>query len=76
MQMAPSAQNEVEKRNPKDVKRLNLANYTEARILETYDWSVKERVAHDKMMENYRRYLMKLSTLSQETAEWSSEESE
>jgi predicted nucleic acid-binding protein len=66
MQVTESTQNENNSRDRKDVKRLPLSAYIDAGILGTYDSSVKEREAHDKIMENYRRYLMKLCTLSNE----------
>jgi hypothetical protein len=66
MQVTAST-NESTTRDRKDVKPF-LAPYLDARILAPYDCSVKEREAHDKMMENYRRYLMKLCTLSNEAA--------
>jgi hypothetical protein len=46
------------------VKRLTPADYSKAGILKAYDWSVKEREAHDKEMAKYRLYLMKLCILS------------
>ena len=66
MQVAASTQNQIGARNSKDVKRLTLMDCSEARILGIYDWSAKERESHDKIMENYRRYLMKLCNLSHE----------
>jgi hypothetical protein len=45
---------------------LTPVDYSDAGILKLYDWSVKEREAHDKIMENYRRYLMKLCSVSHE----------
>ncbi len=47
-------------------KRLTPADYSQAGILKSYDWSVAEREAHDKDMEKYRTYLMKLCSLSHE----------
>ncbi len=64
MQVAVSTQNDNSTSDHKVVKPLTLKAYLDARILGTYDWSVEEREAHDKIMENYRRYLMKLCTLS------------
>jgi hypothetical protein len=52
----------------REVKRLTPADYSKAGILKLYDWSVKDREAHDKEMEKYRKYLMKLCTLSQKAA--------
>jgi hypothetical protein len=66
MQVATSSQNELSLRNRKPGKRLTPVDYSVAGILKLYDWSVKEREAHDKTMENYRRYLMKLCSLSHE----------
>jgi len=76
MQVTTSTQNENKTRDRKDVKPLTLKAYLDVRILGTYDWSVKEREAHDKIMENYRRYLMKLCTLSNESASPSMEVNE
>lgn len=42
-------------------KRLTPIDYSKMGILKLYDWSVKEREAHDRIMEKYRQYLMKLS---------------
>jgi len=76
MQVTASTQNEIRTKDRKDVKRLTLMDYSEAGILGIYDWSAKEREAHDKIMENYRRYLMKLCTLSHEVVGLPSMESE
>lgn len=62
MQVTASTQNENKTSDRKDVKRLTMTAYLDAGILGTYDLSVKERESHDEMMENYRRYLMKLCT--------------
>jgi hypothetical protein len=48
------------------VKRLTPADYSQAGILKSYDWSVSGREAHDVDMEKYRVYLMKLCCLSHE----------
>jgi len=53
--------------NDKDVKRLTLMDYSKAGILGIYDKSVKERIAHDKLMAYYRKYLVKLCELSSES---------
>jgi hypothetical protein len=45
----------------RDVKRLTPLDYSKMGLVKLYDWSVKEREAHDKIMEKYREYLMKLS---------------
>ena len=66
MQVATSTQNEVEAKARRDVKPLTPTDYSKAGILKPYDRSAKEREAHDKIMEKYRRYLMKLCTLSNE----------
>ena len=76
MQVAASTQNEIGAKNRKDVKRLTLMDYSKAGILGIYDWSAKEREAHDKIMKNYRRYLMKLCTLSHDVMGLTSTESE
>jgi hypothetical protein len=76
VQVAESAQSEIETRNGKSVKRLTRTDYSKAGILGIYDWTPKEREAHDKAMENYRRYLIKLCTLSHEVVGSPSEESE
>ncbi len=47
-------------------KRLTPTDYANAGILKGYDKSAKEREAHDKYMEKYRLYLMKLCTESDE----------
>jgi hypothetical protein len=51
-------------------------DYSNAGVLGIYDWSAKERQAHDKIMENYRRYLMRLCTISHEVVGLTSKESE
>jgi hypothetical protein len=58
-------QKETERR---ENKRLTPADYARAGIVRHYDWSVKDREAHDKEMERYRQYLMKLCTLTNEVA--------
>lgn len=45
-------------------KRLTPTDYANAGILKDYDKSAKERETHDKYMEKYRLYLMKLCTES------------
>jgi hypothetical protein len=45
----------------REIKRLTPLDYSKMGIVKLYDWSVKEREAHDKIMEKYRQYLMKLS---------------
>jgi hypothetical protein len=47
-------------------KRLTPTDYANVGILKGYDRSPKEREAHDKYMEKYRLYLMKLCTESNE----------
>jgi hypothetical protein len=59
-----SAQNEIGNKYQKDVRRLTPLDYSKAGLVKPYDWSVKDREAHDKEMEKYRQYLMKLCTLS------------
>ena len=76
MQVATSTQNEIGAKNRKEVKRLTLMDYSKAGILGIYDRSAKEREAHDKIMENYRRCLIKLCTLSREVIGLTSTESE
>lgn len=76
MQVATSTQNEIGAKNRKDVKRLTPMDYSKVGILRIYDWSAREREAHDKIMERYRRYLMKLCTLSNEVVGLTSTESE
>jgi hypothetical protein len=41
-------------------KRLTPMDYANAGILKAYDRSAEEREAHDKYMEKYRLYLMRL----------------
>jgi hypothetical protein len=53
----------------KETRRLTPADYSKAGILKSYDWSVEDRETHDKEMEKYRRYLMKLCSLSHEIEE-------
>jgi hypothetical protein len=45
-------------------KRLTPMDYANVGILKGYDKSAKDREAHDKYMEKYRLYLMKLCTES------------
>ena len=47
-------------------KRLSPTDYAHAGLLQLYDYSVKDREAHDKLMAKYREYLMKLCSLSSE----------
>ena len=49
-------------------KRLTPSDYANAGILKIYDRSAKEREAHDKLMEKYRLYLMKLCAESNESS--------
>ena len=44
----------------KGSNRLTSMDYSNAGILKGYDKSAKDREAHDKYMEKYRLYLMKL----------------
>ena len=79
MQVSTSVptQNSFEGKYQKEVaKRLTPADYSKAGIVKSYDWSVKEREAHDKEMEKYRLYLMKLCSLSNEIEESKSREDE
>ena len=64
MEIATPAQNENTMDTRKMGKRLTSLDYANAGILKPYDRSAKEREAHDKLMEKYRLYLMKLCTLS------------
>ncbi len=57
-----------------ETKRLTPADYADAGILKSYDWSVKDREIHDKDMEKYRHYLMKLCQLSSEVDGFCEEE--
>ncbi|MCW4019306.1 MAG: hypothetical protein NWF00_11615 [Candidatus Bathyarchaeota archaeon] len=54
-------------------RRLTPADYAKAGILMQYDWSVKDREAHDEEMEKYRQYLMELCSLSHEIEETKSQ---
>jgi hypothetical protein len=78
LQAATQAQSETatSSRVRREVKRLTPMDYSKIGILKPYDWSVKEREAHDRVMEKYRRYLMKLCALSHETEETANAESE
>jgi hypothetical protein len=76
MEIASSAQNENIMITRKMSKRLTPLDYANAGILKPYDRSAKEREAHDKLMEKYRLYLMKLCTLSSDLLEHEFEESE
>jgi hypothetical protein len=71
-----SQQTEPQQKNRRDPKRERLTplDYSKAGILKTYDWSVKERENHDKEMEKYREYLMKLCSLSHKSPEVTGEE--
>ena len=53
--------------NKEPFKRLTPADYSKAGILKLYDWSVREREAHDIEMGSYREYLMKLCNLFHQT---------
>jgi hypothetical protein len=66
VQAATHTPNEAGDKARKEVKRLTPMDYSKIGILKPYDWSVKEREAHDKIMEKYRQYLMKLCALSRE----------
>ncbi|MBT0159719.1 hypothetical protein G4O51_07015 [Candidatus Bathyarchaeota archaeon A05DMB-2] len=62
MQAATHASKEFgDEKARREVKRLTPLDYSKSGILKLYDWSVKEREAHDKIMQKYREYLMKLS---------------
>jgi hypothetical protein len=76
VQATTQTRNEVNANVRREVKRLTPLDYSNAGILKSYDWSVKEREAHDKIMEKYRQYLMKLCTLSHEITGLPNEESE
>ncbi len=67
MQTAHSTQAlQTERKDSKEITRLTPVDYAKAGILRLYDWSVKDREAHDIEMVKYRQYLMKLCTLSHE----------
>jgi hypothetical protein len=67
METAHSAQTlQAGRKGAKEITRLTPVDYANAGILRLYDWSVKDREAHDIEMVKYRQYLMKLCTLSQE----------
>lgn len=53
-----------ERKNTKAIIRLTPNDYSKVGILKLYDWSVKDREAHDIEMAKYRQYLMKICTLS------------
>ncbi len=57
---------EVAENIRREVKRLTPRDYSKMGLVKLYDWSVKEREAHDKIMEKYREYLMKLSREAQQ----------
>jgi hypothetical protein len=57
-------------------ERLTPADYSKAGLLQAYDWSVQEREEHDKNMEKYRHYLMKLCSLSHSMAKPNTERDE
>jgi hypothetical protein len=70
MQVLPSesVQGTFNDRHNKDAfKRLTPEDYSKAGILKLYDWSVREREAHDIEMGSYREYLMKLCNLFHKT---------
>ena len=70
-------QNSFEGKYQKKIaKRLTPVDYSKAGIVKLYDWSVKERETHDKEMEKYRQYLMKLCSLSHEIEDSKSREDE
>lgn len=54
---------QIERKGLREVTRLTPADYSKAGILKLYDWSVKDREAHDREMIKYRQYLMELCTL-------------
>jgi hypothetical protein len=68
---ALSAESTQPQRSRRDTKRERLTplDYSKAGILKAYDWSVKDRENHDREMEKYREYLMKLCSLSHQTTE-------
>ncbi len=76
MEIATSVQNENIMDTRKMGKRSTPLDYANAGILKPYDRSAKEREAHDKLMEKYRLYLMKLCTLSSDLLGQELEESE
>ena len=71
--VTPVSKEVVDEKARREVKRLTPMDYSKIGILKLYDWSVKERETHDKMMQKYREYLMKLS---KEASRPSSTESE
>jgi hypothetical protein len=76
MEIASSAQNGNIIDTRKMGKRLTPLDYANAGNLKPYDRSTKEREAHDKLMEKYRLYLMKLCALSSDLLGQELEESE
>ncbi len=69
-------QNRPTVRNRRDIQRLTPADYSNAGLLKSYDWSAQDREAHDKTMQKYRQYLMKLCALSLEITDISDVEAE
>jgi hypothetical protein len=62
MQVAtPAPKGVAAEKTRREVKRLTPLDYSKMGLVKLYDWSVKEREAHDKIMEKYREYLMRLS---------------
>ena len=74
--MQTSIQNENNSVFARNTKRLTSVDYASAGILKLYDRSAKEREAHDKRMEKYRTYLMKLCTESTDASIEECEENE
>ncbi len=63
-----STEKTVESKEQRNAVRLRLTptDYANVGVLKPYDWSVEDREAHDRQMEKYRQYLMKLCTISRE----------
>lgn len=76
MQVETYAQNENNAMNPRNTKRLTPVDYANAGILKLYNRTAKDREAHDKQMQKYRQYLMKLCTLSDDSSIQECEETE
>jgi hypothetical protein len=76
METVTSSQKESGAESRRVSKRLTPLDYANAGILKSYDLSVKEREAHDRRMEKYRVYLMKLCVLSSEVTAQACVESE
>lgn len=64
MQVTASPEDKNNLMNNTNSRRLTPNDYANAGILKLYDRSAKEREAHDKLMEKYRLYLMKLCAVS------------